>query len=87
MLPHLMCVNLNGMMPGGEQILPLGRGEEDLKVLRMVKESGYDGPIGILDHRMDTDAELSLTQNLDGLRALLQELGDDASTNPLSTVC
>lgn len=80
MRPHLLCVNLNGMTPGVAQVLPLGRGELDLDMLRLVRDSGYTGPVGILDHRPDTDAEESLRQNLDGLRGLLEEMGDPAST-------
>ena len=79
MLPYLMCVNLNGTTRGGPKIIPLGRGEEDLGILRMLKESGYEGPIGILDHRMDVDAELSLRENLAGLQTLLGKICDDAA--------
>lgn len=76
MLPHLMCVNLNGMSLDGSKIVPLGQGEKDLEILGMIADSGYDGPIGILDHRPEVDAELSLSENLEGLRRLLGELGD-----------
>ncbi len=79
MLPYLTCVNLNGMTKGGPKILPLGQGEEDLKILKMIRDSGYKGPIGILDERSYLDAELSLRENLDGLKNLLKELGDDAA--------
>ena len=77
MVPHLMCVNLNGLTPGGPMILPLAEGEEDMKVLRMIGDSHYAGPIGILDHRPDTDSEISLRQNLKGMEKLLKELGDE----------
>jgi sugar phosphate isomerase/epimerase len=55
MLPYLWCLNLNGMKQGTE-ILPLGQGEDDLGVLKAIVQSGYRGPIGILNHR-DIDAE------------------------------
>ena len=32
MVPHLLCVNLNGMAVDGEKILPLGDGENDLLI-------------------------------------------------------
>jgi sugar phosphate isomerase/epimerase len=70
MQPFLFCVNLNGMNRNGPKILPLGQGEEDLRLLRMIHDCGYDGPIGILDHRMEVDAELSLKENLEGLAKL-----------------
>ncbi len=76
MVPYLICLNLNGMTVGGPKILPLSQGKEDLRVLKMVRDSGYRGPIGILDHRADTDAETSLQQNLEGLQKLLGELGE-----------
>ncbi|MHB0956480.1 MAG: sugar phosphate isomerase/epimerase family protein [Pirellulaceae bacterium] len=76
MLPYLTCVNLNGMTIGGEKILPVGQGQEDRRVLEMIRDSGYRGPIGILDHRPELDAEQSLRENLDGLRKLLSEMGD-----------
>jgi sugar phosphate isomerase/epimerase len=79
MLPYLTCVNLNGMTIGGEKILPVGQGQEDRRVLEMIRDSGYRGPIGILDHRVELDAEESLRQNLTGLQRLLTEMGDSAA--------
>jgi sugar phosphate isomerase/epimerase len=78
MQPYLYCVNLNGMNAGGPKILPLGQGAEDLRLLRMIRDSGYDGPIGILDHRGALDAEQSLRENLQGLAKLRAAL---AATN------
>ena len=77
MVPYLLCVNLNGMDPDGPKILALGQGSEDLKILEMIRDSGYRGPIGILDHRADLDTETSLRENLDGLKKLLEQLGDE----------
>lgn len=71
MAPHLLSVNLNGMTPGAEKILPLGTGERDREMLEMIRRSGYTGPIGILDHRNELDAEESLKENLDGLGRLV----------------
>ena len=79
MLPYLVCVNLNGTTRGGPKIIPLGKGEEDLGILRMIKASGYDGPVGILAHRSEVDAERSLRENIEGLQMLLAKLGDDAA--------
>src|SRR5690606_33930860 len=63
MRPHLLALNLNGMARGGDRdgrkILPLGTGELDLAVLRVIRDSGYRGPIGILNHT-DHDAEARL---------------------------
>jgi azurin/sugar phosphate isomerase/epimerase len=79
MLPHLLCLNLNGMDVAGDakgrKILPIGAGTQDLKVLRQVRASGYAGVIGILNHTME-DAEGRLLDNLDGLRHLVPQLDD-----------
>lgn len=87
MLPHLLCVNLNGMDVAGDakgrKILPLGAGTEDLKVLRQVRASGYSGVIGILNHTPE-DAEGRLLDNFDGLKWLVPQL-DDAAPGPKPT--
>ncbi len=76
MKPHLLCLNLNGMNDGAQpKILPIGAGKHEQRMMRIILDSGYDGPIGILDHRDELDAEESLRQNLKGLatvRAILQ---------------
>jgi hypothetical protein len=75
MKPYLLCLNLNGMNDDARpKILPVGAGQHDRALLKTIAESGYRGPIGILDHRGDMDAEESLKQNLDGLTKLVQEL-------------
>src|SRR5690606_34403773 len=81
MMPHLDAVNLNGMNwkdadydGGGARILPLGKGDYELTMMRQLAESGYRGPIGIIDHRSGVDAEVALQENLDGLVKLREEL-------------
>jgi len=74
MKPYLLCLNLNGMNDGAQpKILPIGQGQHDRAMLRIVRQSGYDGPVGILDHRGELDAEESLKQNLQGLETLLEK--------------
>ena len=76
MKPHLFALNLNGMVRDGEKtgklILPLGQGDLDLKLLRVIRESGWSGPIGILNHT-DEDAEARLQENLRGLERLVAQ--------------
>lgn len=84
--PHLLAVNLNGMARGGDRdgrkILPLGQGEYDLEILRVLRESGWRGPIGVLNHT-DEDAEARLRDNLAGLDWLLPQLeGQPAGPAP-----
>ena len=82
MKPYLLCLNLNGMCDYSElkkdpsqKILPIGTGSNDGRILRVIAASGYDGPIGVLDHRNEVDAEMSLRQNLDGITKLQPHLG------------
>lgn len=77
LVPHLLCLNLNGMDADGEakgqQIKPLGSGHLDLAILRQIRASGYRGPIGILNHT-SADAEGRLQDNLAGLAWLVAQL-------------
>jgi len=74
MKPHLLALNINGMKKDGPKILPLGQGDLDEGMLRTVVASGYRGPIGILGHRAEVDAELALRENLEGLKRLRPKL-------------
>jgi sugar phosphate isomerase/epimerase len=88
MKPHLLALNLNGMSEGadkaGDKILPLGRGEQDVRLLKTIRDSGWAGPVGILNHT-DEDAEGRLLDNLDGLAWLLPQLdGKPAGPRPVA---
>ncbi|MDF1825626.1 MAG: heme-binding domain-containing protein [Verrucomicrobiales bacterium] len=75
MKPYLHCLNLNGMNASAEpKILTLGQGEHELAMLRVVIESGYDGPVGILDHQLHLDSKIALQDNLEGLAWLRKEI-------------
>ncbi len=82
---YLFALNLNGMTRHGDRegkkILPLGQGDLDLALLRIIRDSGWQGPIGILNHT-DEDAEVRLRQNLDGLNRLVAELDAPATSRP-----
>jgi len=77
MKPHLMCLTVNGMKPGGPKILPVGQGDNDRAILEAIRDSGYAGPIAILNHREEVDAEQGLKQNIEGLKKLLAEAHDE----------
>ena len=76
MQPHLLCINLNGMADADSvnglenKIVPIGSGKNEVQMIQTVLDSGYDGPIGILDHRPELDSKESLQLNLDGLDRL-----------------
>lgn len=82
--PYLLCLNLNGMTRDGDQrgkkILPVGEGEFDTKLLQLVRDSGYDGPLGIIGHT-EGDVELRLRDNLDGLHRILRQLDEQADAD------
>lgn len=69
MMPHLWAVNLNGMNPDGPKILPIGKGSEEVKMIKILEENGFHGPYGILGH-INADVEKVLKGNLDGLKSL-----------------
>jgi len=77
MLPHLHFLNLNGMTADGDKkgqkILVIGQGDLDVALAKTICESGYTGPIGILNHT-GHDAEARLLDNLEGLDWVVGEL-------------
>lgn len=78
MQPYLLCLNLNGMNDDAQpKILGIGKGQHERAMIRAVLDSGYDGPIGVLDHRDRLDAKESLKENLDGLAAVRKELAGE----------
>ncbi len=84
--PHLLVLNLNGMTRNGDKvgkkILPLGQGDLDLALLKSIRDSGWRGAVGILNHT-EEDAEARLRDNLDGLDWLLPQLdGKPAGPKP-----
>jgi sugar phosphate isomerase/epimerase len=79
MKPHLMCLTINGMKQGGPKILPVGQGGDDLALLKTIRDSGYAGPIAILNHREEVDAEEGLRQNIEGLKKLLGQMNDESA--------
>lgn len=85
MKPHLLCLNLNGMTAGGDKagkkILPIGEGELDRKLMKTIRDSGYRGLIGILNHT-DEDAEGRLLDNIEGLEWLIPQLDGAAPASP-----
>ncbi len=77
MQPYLLCLNLNGMNRNAQpKILPLGDGAFEAGMMQAIRRSGYRGPIGILDHRPEVDAEQSLRENLAGMQRVLKQIGD-----------
>lgn len=78
MMPHVTAVNLSGLVPDGDRtgrkILYLGEGSEEIALMRVIARSGWRGPVGVLCHRTDVDAEHALRRNLAGLEQLAATL-------------
>jgi sugar phosphate isomerase/epimerase len=77
MLPYLSTVNINGMKENGPMIMTVGQGDKELWMLQQLKDSGYKGSIGILSHVDDEDAKVVLERNLEGLKTLLNKMGEE----------
>ncbi len=86
MKPYLVALNLNGMVRNGDnigkKILPIGQGDLDVALFKTIRDSGWRGPIGILNHT-DEDAEARLLDNLEGLDWVTAQLdGKPAGERP-----
>jgi sugar phosphate isomerase/epimerase len=79
-LPHLMAVNLMGLKKGTPvKVVPIGEGDAEAEMIRIVRESAYRGPIGIINEDTAPDAEVGLTMNVEGLKKILQAQSDKAA--------
>ncbi|MEM8947469.1 MAG: AP endonuclease [Planctomycetota bacterium] len=76
MLPYLRTVNLNGMRAAGPKILPLSAGDREEAMMGQLKDSGFQGRIGILGHVEDADVRDVLTENLSGMQKLLRNMNE-----------
>ena len=75
MSPYLLCLNLNGMNSGAQpKILTIGSGQHESGMIRSILDSGYSGPIGIIDHQADKDTMSVIEDNLLGLHTLIPSL-------------
>jgi sugar phosphate isomerase/epimerase len=74
MLPYLSTININGMKVEGPKIITLGEGDCELEMLKIINESDFKGPIGILGHTEGEDIRVVLERNLKGLEKLKQLL-------------
>ena len=88
MQPYLLAVNLNGM-PADTRAYPnvrfVGTDASELAMLRVIQQSGWVGPVGILHERPSLDAEVSLACSLSGLDWLRKELAQSGSGGPQPT--
>lgn len=85
MQPYLLAFNLNGMVRDGDKlgkmVLPVGSGDEEVAMIRTLRDSGWHGPVGILGHT-EEDAEMKLGKDLAGLKRVVAQL--DAEPKPVA---
>lgn len=68
--PYLSFVNLNGVRKEGPQILPIGEGDHEYEMIKVLKNEGFNGPWGILGHIKTEDVKVVLEKNIAGLELL-----------------
>ncbi|CAN5594278.1 TIM barrel protein [soil metagenome] len=78
-LPYLWTVNLNGLRAEGPKILTIGEGNLEQEMMKKLKESGFAGTIGILGHTENEDVKKVLQRNLEGLKKVLEEMGEEVA--------
>jgi sugar phosphate isomerase/epimerase len=82
MQPYVVAVNVTGMVENGEsKIMPPSQGKFELEMLRVVLDSGWRGPIGLIAEQ-GGDAELTLGNYLRGLEWCKKELVQPGSGGP-----
>lgn len=72
MKPYVVAVNVSGMIKS-EALIPPGQGDHELEMLRVIRQSGWTGPIGLIAEQ-GGDAEVTLGNGLMGLKWLGKEL-------------
>jgi hypothetical protein len=76
-LPHLLAFNIAGLKLGDPvKVVPVGDGDAETEMMKLVWKSGYRGPVGILNEGTAPDAEMGLQMNMDGLKKILSTIGD-----------
>jgi sugar phosphate isomerase/epimerase len=83
--PYVRAVNVTGMTKEGEKkIVPPSQGEFEIPMLRVILDSGWRGPIGLIAEQ-GGDAEVTLSNNLHGLDWCRKELAQPGSAGPRPT--
>lgn len=67
MKPYLWSLNLD---------FTIGASDQEVALYRMIRDSGWRGPVGIIGHDRNKDAEPTLRAALAGLKAVAEKLGD-----------
>lgn len=80
--PYVVAVNVTGMVQGGaDRLIPPSQGEHELEMLRVIQQSGWRGPIGLIAEQ-GGDAEVTLGNYQRGLAWLATELKAPGAGGP-----
>lgn len=79
-LPHLYAINLTGLQGGiPAKVVPIGEGNIEYKMMQIIEQSNYSGPIGIINEDFAPDAEDGLKMNMEGLKKYLMGQNNKAA--------
>lgn len=67
---YLRAVNINGMKLNRGKIIPVGKGDRELNMIKLLIKHEYKGPIGIIGHTENADVKEILTENLKGVNKI-----------------
>jgi sugar phosphate isomerase/epimerase len=80
--PYVHAVNVTGMLKDGEKkIAPPSQGEFEIGMLRVILDSGWHGPVGLIAEQ-GGDAEVTLGNYLRGLEWCRKELAQPGAGGP-----
>lgn len=75
--PHLLAINLTGLKGGyPAEVVAVGQGNIEPRMMQMIRKSGYKGPIGIINENFAADARDGLLINIEGMKKVLKEIKD-----------
>jgi sugar phosphate isomerase/epimerase len=79
-LPHLYAINLTGLQGGyPAKVVPIGDGNIEYRMMKIIEQSDYKGPIGIINEDFAPDAKDGLKLNMEGLKKYLRERGNKSA--------
>ncbi|WP_207532757.1 sugar phosphate isomerase/epimerase family protein [Desertivirga arenae] len=80
--PYLYAVNLMGLKgTNPSKVVAVGQGDQEAKMMKLVKDSGYKGPIGIINEETHPDAEQGLKINMEGVAKVAEAIGDEQAVS------
>jgi hypothetical protein len=73
MRSHVVAINVAGLSGFDDVVIP-SKGDRELAMMRVIKASGWKGPVGVIGALGPGDAEINLEENVAGLKLMASEL-------------